>query len=301
MERVWGGRRLETLFGKRLPARSRIGESWEVVDREDAQSVVHDGPWRGLTLHELWSKHRETLFGTGLPDTARFPLLFKFLDAQERLSVQVHPPAAVAARLGGEPKTEMWYLLDTLLDADIYAGLQPGVTRADFDAALGQGRVADLVHRVQARPGDAIFIPSGRIHAIGSGNLVFEVQQNSDTTYRVFDWNRLGLDGKPRALHVQESLESIDFHDTAPQAAVPVGEALVECDYFKVERWVLDGARAIPGPGFSVFTVLSGEVECCSRVFKGGDFFLAPIHLADGFLRPVQPGASVLRTSIGGQ
>lgn len=301
MERVWGGRRLETLFGKHLPPRSRIGESWEVVDREDAQSVVHDGPWRGLTLHELWSKHRETLFGTGLPDTARFPLLFKFLDAQERLSVQVHPPAAVAARLGGEPKTEMWYLLDTLLDADIYAGLQPGVTRSDFDAALGQGRVADLVHRVQARPGDAIFIPSGRIHAIGSGNLVFEVQQNSDTTYRVFDWNRLGLDGNPRALHVKESLESIDFHDTAPQVAVPVGETLVECDYFKVERWLLDGARAITGPGFSVFTVLGGEVECCGRVFKGGDFFLAPIHLTDAFLRPVQADASVLRTSIGGQ
>ncbi|MEO7317588.1 MAG: type I phosphomannose isomerase catalytic subunit, partial [Chthoniobacteraceae bacterium] len=213
MERVWGGRRLETLYGKRLPQGVRIGESWELVDREDAQSVVHSGPLRGATLNELWTGHRSEVFGSGLPETPRFPLLFKLLDAQDRLSVQVHPPADVAARLGGEAKTEMWYFLHAALDSVLYAGLKRGVTRAAIEEALSAGNVAELIHRLPTRAGDAIFIPSGRIHAIGAGNVIFEVQQNSDTTYRVFDWKRLGLDGRPRPLHVAESLESIDFED----------------------------------------------------------------------------------------
>src|SRR5687768_4250553 len=112
MERVWGGRRLETLYRKRLPQRVRIGESWELVDREDAQSVVHEGPLQGLTLHELWARRRPEIFGEAMPETERFPLLFKLLDAQDRLSVQVHPPPAVAGRFGGEPKTEMWYFMN---------------------------------------------------------------------------------------------------------------------------------------------------------------------------------------------
>src|SRR4029453_6616090 len=136
IERVWGGRRLESFFHKRLPPGVRVGESWEIVDREEAQSVVHEGPLQGITLHELWTNHRPELFGMNLPATPRFPLLFKILDAQERLSMQVHPPPEVAARLGGEPKTEMWYFLDATLGGDIYAGLRQGVTHADFENAL---------------------------------------------------------------------------------------------------------------------------------------------------------------------
>ena len=128
-ERVWGGRRMEHLLGKKLQHGERVGESWEIVDREEAQSVVHEGPLRGTTLHELWTERRAEIFGHGLADTPRFPLLCKILDAQERLSVQVHPPAGVADRLGGEPKTEMWFILDALLDSDLYAGLRRGVTR----------------------------------------------------------------------------------------------------------------------------------------------------------------------------
>ena len=228
MERLWGGRRLESLLGKRLPQTERIGESWELVDRPEAQSVVHQGPLRGRTLHELWTQHQLEVFGPGLPPSERFPLLFKLLDAQERLSVQVHPPAEVAARLGGEPKTEMWYFLDTLLESDLYAGLKHGVTREAFVQALAEGNVADLIHHIPARAGDAFFIPSGRVHAIGAGNVIFEVQQNSDTTYRVFDWNRVGLDGQPRPLHVSESLESINFDDPEPGVSRPDGET--HCD-----------------------------------------------------------------------
>jgi len=298
MERVWGGRRLETLLGKRLPPGVRIGESWELVDREEAQSVVHTGPLRGWILHDLWRQKRTEIFGPGLAETPRFPLLCKILDAQERLSVQVHPPASVAASLRGEPKTEMWYLLDASLDSDLYAGLKPGVTRAGFEHALQAGHVAEQIHSFPIRAGDAMFIPSGRIHAIGAGNLIVEIQQNSDTTYRVFDWNRLGLDGKPRELHVGESLESINFDDVEPGIVQPQGELLVECPLFHVEQWVLSGPRMSPGPGFAVFVVVEGSVECGGVQFFRGSFFLLPACATERELRPLSADAAVLRTSI---
>lgn len=299
MERVWGGRRLESLLGKKLPQSTRIGESWEIVDRVEAQSVVHEGPLRGYTLHELWTDYRDLIFGAGLPDSERFPLLFKLLDAQERLSVQVHPPLEVAERLGGEPKTEMWYVLDALLDSDLYAGLRSGVTRETFEEALREGRIADQIYHLPVKKGDAIFIPSGRVHAIGAGNLIVEVQQNSDTTFRVFDWNRFGVDGKPRDLHLDESLEAINFDDIEPQIVVPQGEALVDCEYFRVERWELEEPRRAEGGNrFSIFTVASGTVECGGREFQTGTFFLVPPVIAYGELKPVGGPATVLRTTI---
>jgi mannose-6-phosphate isomerase len=298
MERVWGGRRLETLLGKHLPPSVRIGESWEIVDREEAQSVVHDGPFRGWTLHELWVERRAQIFGAGLPETRRFPLLCKILDAQERLSLQVHPPAEVAPGLGGEPKTEMWYLLDASLDSDLYAGLKRGADRAAFERALHEGRVAEQIHSFPIKAGDAMFIPSGRVHAIGAGNLIVEVQQNSDTTYRVFDWNRLGLDGKARELHVPESMDSINFDDIEPAVVTPNGELLVECPEFRVEEWTLDQPRVSAGLGFAIFTVIDGCVECAGRTFERGAFFLMTAASTDRELRPLTADARVLRTTI---
>ncbi len=307
MERVWGGRRLESLFHKKLPPNTRIGESWELVDREEAQSVVHDGPLRGHTLHELWTgPHREEVFGPGWPDSPRFPLLVKILDAQDRLSLQVHPPAAVAAELRGEPKTEMWYLAHTDPGADLYAGLETaGVTRERFAEALERGNAAELVQRLPVKAGDAMFIPSGRLHAIGTGNVIIEIQQNSDTTYRVFDWNRLGLDGRPRALHVAESLRSIDFADVRPglqPAPETAGGVVAECPYFRVEKWSLTEARTAladtRGRG-AVFTCLSGAVECVGERYRPGDFFLVPAVLADAAsVGPKAPGTVVLRTTL---
>ena len=301
MERIWGGRRLETLLGRRLPPGVRIGESWELVDREEAQSVVHEGPFRGWMLHDLWTERRAQIFGPGLADTPRFPLLCKILDAQDRLSVQVHPPASVAPRLGGEPKTEMWYLLDALLDSDLYAGLKREVTRTGFEQALQAGRVADQIHAFPIKAGDAMFIPSGRVHAIGAGNLIVEIQQNSDTTYRVFDWNRLGLDGKPRGLHVGESLESINFDDIEPGIVEPRGETLADCPEFHVEKWALAAPRVSTGPGFAIFTVVEGSVECGGCQFTRGAFFLLPASATNRELRPLAEGTSVLRTTIPGQ
>ncbi|MEO8484036.1 MAG: type I phosphomannose isomerase catalytic subunit [Acidobacteriota bacterium] len=235
--RVWGGRRLETILGRALPDAQPYGESWDLVDREQEQSVVSSGPWAGVTLHELWTTHRRECFGEALLSSTvpRFPLLIKVLDCVDDLSIQVHPPAHIAPALGGEPKTEMWYVAHADEGASVYAGVRSGVTRASFERALADGTVDACIARLPARTGDSLFVPSGRVHALGRGLLIYEIQQNSDTTYRVFDWNRVGLDGRPRELHVDQSLRCIDFSDVEPALAHRDG-VLAECDYFRVTR-----------------------------------------------------------------
>src|SRR5205085_418939 len=167
-------------------------------------------------LHWLVVNHAAELLGEVKTHQGRLPLLIKILDAQEKLSLQVHPPPEKAAELGGEPKTEMWYITDAAPGAELYVGLKKGVTREELEQKIQAGTVAQCFHRITVKAGDAMFLPSGRVHAIGAGLVLFEIQQNSDTTYRVFDWNRLGLDGKPRALHVPQSLASINFEDFEP-------------------------------------------------------------------------------------
>jgi mannose-6-phosphate isomerase len=279
MQRVWGGRELERQYGRTLPDAAPYGESWEIVDREKEQSVVRGGEFAGKTLNELWTRHREEVFGAGLPDGERFPLLIKVLDARDDLSIQVHPPTHLAAELAGEPKTEMWYIAGVEPGAKLYVGLKDGVTRGDFERAIEDGSVAECVHGIEPKSGESIFIPSGRLHAIGAGFLIHEIQQNSDTTYRVFDWNRVGLDGKPRELHVAESLASIDFGDFEPGMDKPDGTVIAECEYFRVEKLVLGaGERAgnREAGKFSIFSVAEGEVKCGSASFGKGDFFLLP-------------------------
>lgn len=301
MERIWGGRSLESVFGRNLPPGVPIGESWELVDREDAQSVVHTGALRGTTLNDLWTKHRDTIFGEAYKGSTapRFPILIKLLDARERLSVQVHPPAAVAPTLKGEPKTEMWYFAGTQPGAKIYAGLKKGVTREKFDELLQSGQVEEALHTIPVEKGDYIFIPSGRLHAIGEGNIIVEIQQNSDTTYRVFDWNRVGLDGKARKLHLGESLLSTDFDDFEPVASHSTEGVLVECPHFRVEKLKLaDPVPAITDKRFAVFTVLSGSLTCAGATYKQGDFFLVPATLDGETLVPKENGTEVLRSTL---
>jgi mannose-6-phosphate isomerase len=298
MERVWGGRRLESLYGKRLPPAVRIGESWEIVDRPEAQSVVHDGPLRGLTLNALWRKHREQVFGT-VPDAPRFPILAKLLDAQENLSLQVHPPAAVAEELGGEPKSEFWYFADAAPKAEIFAGLKKGSTRAAFVKALKQGRPDSHAHQISVATGDAIFLPSGRLHAVGAGNLIVEIQQNSDTTYRVYDWDRVKKGGPPRKMHIAEALQCIDFTDREPSLLKQEGELLVKHQTFEVEKWHLPNEREITPRGtFALVVCLTGALECAGLQFKPGDFFLVPAQLEDRALRPKDENVSLLRVTM---
>jgi mannose-6-phosphate isomerase len=272
--RIWGGRALAEEYARPLPGTDPVGESWELVDRPDAQSVVVGGPLDGMTLHELWTRNREAVFGVDAPVSERFPLLIKLLDAEDVLSLQVHPPAKCAAALGGEPKTECWTFLCTEPDACIYAGLRPGVTRADFEEALHAGQVASCFHRIATRAGDVMFLPSGRVHAIGAGNLILEVQQNSDTTYRVYDWDRMGMDGNPRPLHVEQSLAAINFNDHSPALEARDGARLVRCDVFQV--WELTPATrhavaaALAGRAAHVF-VHAGEVGTPDGILQAGE------------------------------
>ena len=280
MERVWGGRELERVYHRNLPDPHKpFGESWEIVDRENAQSVVDRGSFTGSTLHDLWTNHREEIFGEGFLNHPRFPILIKILDSRDDLSIQVHPPAHLAEVLGGEPKTEMWYIADCEPGAKLYVGLKNGVTRDDFERSIADGTVADRVHAITPEPGESIFIASGRLHAIGAGFLIHEIQQNSDTTYRVFDWNRIGLDGEPRELHVGESLASIDFQDFEPSMDLPVGDNLASCSYFKTDRKSLAVGQTIANPRddrFSIISVVAGQLEGDGRRFSKGQFILLP-------------------------
>lgn len=299
MERVWGGRRLETLFGKRLPPGARIGESWEIVDRPEAQSIVRGGIQGSQTLHDLWVNHREEVFGR-IADAPRFPLLIKLLDAREKLSVQVHPPTKIAAELGGEPKTEFWYIAEASPDAELYVGIRKGSSRAQIETALETGAVADHLHRLPVSTGDAMFLPSGRIHSIGAGNVIVEIQQNSDTTYRVFDWNRTADEGKPRKLHVAESLRSIDFEDFEPTTVTAKGESLLQDPLFEIEKWELRESRSVGvGGSFVIVACLSGEIRCAGIGITPGEFFLVPASQEDRVLNPGAADSVLLRVTVG--
>ena len=292
-DRIWGGRELERLYAKKIPA-GQIGEAWEISDRPGDASVIANGPLAGKDLRWLMENHAAEILGNAKPAAeGRFPLLCKILDAREKLSLQVHPPASKAAELKGEPKTELWFIADAAPGASLYVGLKRGVTRAEFEKKIADGTVADCFHRIPVKAGDTMFLPSGRVHAIGDGLVIFEIQQNSDTTYRVFDWNRLGLDGKPREMHVAQSLASIDFNDFEPKLVETkfAGDgkiqkrSLVKDPLFNVEAWQLN-----PGTGGSlkpdklqIIAVTAGTIEIRSGAnavkLSAGQFSLIPASL----------------------
>ncbi len=307
-ERIWGGRKLEQLYAKPLPPAVPIGESWEISDRPGDVSQVANGPLTGKDLHWVVQHHPAELLGSTSSPNGRFPLLIKILDAAEKLSLQVHPPAPFAAALHGEPKTEMWYIADAAPGAELYVGLKRGTTRAEFERKIQQGTVADCFHRIKVQPGDVMFLPSGRVHAIGAGLVIFEIQQNSDTTYRVFDWNRVGLDGKPRTLHVSESLASIDFKDFEPapvRSTMSTGrpvqvQSLVRNALFNVEAIRLEPNVPHPlAPGrMQIIGVVHGSLmvrsEAAPVLLRSGQFALVPASLRKAELL-AQTAVTVLR------
>ncbi|HYY14508.1 MAG TPA: type I phosphomannose isomerase catalytic subunit [Chthoniobacterales bacterium] len=297
-ERIWGGRKLAELFGKPLPAGKRIGESWEIVDRQEAQSVVANGPLEGKTLHQLWLEDRDSVFGN-VPDAPRFPLLIKLLHAEDKLSLQVHPPPEIAAKLGAEPKTEFWYVAAADPGAEIFVGFRNSMTRKQFEKSLRAASVADHVHTIRVTAGDAMFLPAGRFHAVGAGCVLVEIQQNSDTTYRVFDWNRKDDSGNHRPLHLAQALESINFKDVAPTLTEPKGDLLVRYELFEIQKWKLDQPREVTPRGqFAIVCCLTGSL-CCADVDLGpGEFLLLPAALKDRHLRARAAGTTLLRVTI---
>jgi len=296
--KIWGGRTLETALGKRLPDDSPYGESWEVADLEDDQSVVRSGPAKGKTLGELVRTWGEALIGHAPLFEGRFPLLIKFLDACDTLSVQVHPDEAMAARLGGRVrvKNEAWYIIDATDDGFIYRGVKEGVDRAALEAAIAEQRVESVLNRISVRKGHCFYLPSGTIHALGAGVTVAEVQTPSDITYRVYDWGRVDPStGSPRELHLEEALACISF-DTSPiegeqprhvASVWTAVTSLVRCPSFVIERVRMAAGvnQQILAEEFVIWIVLEGTGKIMSdaceepTAFAGGDTVLLPAAL----------------------
>ncbi|HRX83903.1 MAG TPA: class I mannose-6-phosphate isomerase [Phycisphaerae bacterium] len=302
--RIWGGRRLESLLGKSLPPDAVIGESWEVADLEDDQTVVSRGPAAGKTLGELVRLWGRDLLGAASLFEGRFPLLIKYLDACQDLSVQVHPDAAMAQRQGGSVrvKNEAWYVLAAEPDSCIYRGLHAGVTEESFRRAIADGTCAELLTRIPVRVGECYYLPSGTVHALGAGVVVAEVQTPSDVTYRLFDWNRVdAATGQPRALHVDDGLACIHFGDQriAGEERTHVASVwttvtrLVTSPSFIVERVrMIDGYDGdIPYAQLVIWMVLEGAGEVTFAdgrerlTFGRGDTVVLPAGLADSRLK----------------
>lgn len=308
---LWGGRRFERLLGRHLDRDEPYAESWELVDRGEDQSVVRAGPLEGRSLGDLLRQHPAELLG-GSSEPQSFPLLFKFLDAHKVLSVQVHPDdAAAGCRTPPDRgKTEAWYVIEAEPGSRIYAGLREGIDRADLAAAIASGRCAEVLHAIEPRPGDCIFIPAGTVHAIGAGLVVAEIQQSSDVTFRLFDWNRLDADGRPRPLHLDEGLAAARCCGPVTTAARqptddPAVWQLVACDYFGFAE-VNPGDSWTTGAGGCEFlAVLAGEVSLPARwnlpPLGRGDCLLLPASLDPQTLtcQPDRSGRSqLLRVTV---
>lgn len=315
---IWGGSRLGELLAKPIGEENDYAESWELVDRDSDQSVVADGPLEGRSLAELvaelpeWfglEESRRSAGGVaGNADRRRFPLLLKYLDCNRVLSVQVHPDDAYGATMPQPDlgKTEAWYIIDADEESLVYAGLQPGVDRDQLARAVAQGETERVLASFHPEPGDCVFIPAGTVHALGAGLLVAEIQQSSDTTFRLFDWNRLGADAKPRTLHIEQSLEVTDYHSG------PVGprrsnreqsgwQMLVECDKFVLRSLESGGATITDASKFHIVTIPRGRATLRvggeNTVLATGQTTFLPAGLGDVELE-VDPSSTLLAMNL---
>jgi mannose-6-phosphate isomerase len=265
----WGGRRLGTLLGKPLGPETDYAESWELVDHGSDQSTLVQGPFAGWTLSRLVKERNVELFGSHAGRT-QFPLLVKFLDANDRLSLQVHPNDVEAKTHdpAENGKTEAWVIVHAEPGSQIYAGLKTGVDRETLRIHLQTGRLEECLHKFPVSAGDCVFIPAGTVHAIAEGIVLAEIQQSSDLTFRLHDWGRVGTDGKPRELHIEQSLACIDFNRGPVSPVVPKKlpgqptEKLAACEYFVMHRHQSDQPISIPSDyRFHVLMMLKGSAE----------------------------------------
>ncbi|MCK4257392.1 MAG: class I mannose-6-phosphate isomerase [Halanaerobiales bacterium] len=297
-EKVWGGRWFENAFGRKLPESSPIGESWELACRPQEMSEIVDGAFAGKSFLEIMQQYPVELLGKRIAQNGYdpFPLLIKFLDANEHLSVQVHPDDEFAQKIrpGELGKTEMWYILDAEPDGKLIMGVKEGVTPADFQKGIEDGTLEEYLAEVPVKAGDAFLIPAGTVHAIMKGVRLAEIQQNSDTTYRVYDWNRLGLDGKPRELHIKEALEVIDFKRTGinPHPGIIFEEdgwksrLITACPYFAVEELEVEHLVCQINPErFEIWMVLEGNGTLNTKTdnyqLTVGETWVIPAALGD--------------------
>lgn len=274
---VWGGDKLKDLFGKALPC-DTIGESWELACRSDLWSVVNSGPNQGVSLPALFQEHSEEILGHSADE---FPWLIKLIDAKSTLSVQVHPDDAYAIPHGDvSGKTEMWYIVQADPGAKLIVGFNQDVTRELVEQKAADGTIPEILNEIQVRPGDAFFIPPGTVHAICGGLVILEIQQNSDATYRLYDWGRMGDDGKPRQLHIKKAADVVELSKSAPKAAVPPvlengDQVLASCEFFRVHKRTLRGETGLVD-GLCAVVSLSGRITLGDLSLAPGDCALVP-------------------------
>ncbi|MEG1507959.1 MAG: type I phosphomannose isomerase catalytic subunit [Akkermansia sp.] len=302
-ERIWGGRQIQNLFGRSVDAphgsETVYGESWEISDRDEAQSMIAEGAFEGMTLHELWETRREEIFGAGYEQWSRFPVLCKILDACDDLSLQVHPTHGVAIRRKADEKSEIWYVVSKCPDATMYVGMKQKEAKESVRDAIAHQTLKDMLNSYQLERGESIFLPSGMAHGLGAGYVIFEIQQNSDTTYRLYDWGRKDKEGKSRQLHIEEALECLDEFEgtTMPR---PAGEGVVlDTKSFVIEEFALDASNFVPHRDpehFIICTIVDGTLLLTSGIAKQGDFIIVPAH-ASG-IQAGDGGARVLVTSV---
>ena len=300
---IWGGRRLAEKLDKPLGPETDYAESWEIVDHGEDQSVAINGPLAGQTLKEILANDAKTILGNAT-SPPQFPLLLKYLDCNRVLSVQVHPDDNYGARMSPPDlgKTEAWYVVESEPDSLIYAGLKEGVCREDLADAIDQGTTESLLNAFHPNAGDVVFIPAGTVHALGAGLLVAEIQQSSNTTFRLFDWNRVGSDGSTRPLHLHESLEVADF-DSGPVHATKAHEnhadwqELVSCEKFVLSA-LNQGRQSIAGDGkFHILTVPKGQATLQhgqdQHMLEQGQTILLPASLGESSVT-LEPETTVL-------
>lgn len=305
---IWGGDRLASQLGKKPPGSGIWAESWEIVDHREGESIVADGPFQGWTLRQLIESFPNELIGQDSPQE-RFPLLLKYLDCQRDLSVQVHPDDSYGATMPqpDRGKTEAWYVIDAEPDAKLFAGLKPGIDQASLSQAVENGQTEDCLHVLYPKQGDCVFIPAGTVHALGAGLLVAEIQQASDCTFRLFDWNRVDKDGQPRQLHVEQAMEVIDF-ERGPVEFVARSSPrnngariLVECDKFVLSEFDQTGSFTLPSNQMSIVTVPRGacvlNTKTQSYSLKRGQTLFVPVA-CDYTELVVSPDSTVLVSNL---
>lgn len=303
----WGGTRIPETYNRNVPS-GIYAESWEIADHEDGMSIISNGPLAGLTLREVLQNHPTEILGTGIAGT-KFPLLIKLIDAKQKLSVQVHPNDETAAQFGGEAKTEMWYLLGEN-KTQVFCGLKEGITREDFLKSVDTGTSGETLRVVPVQKDDAVFVRGGRVHAIDGGCLILEIQQNSNTTYRIYDWGRMGNDGKPRDLHIEQAVNVINWNDNENPLAEPVvisssdqltHSQILACEYFRLEKLMFSAPlkTVLDGTSFHALFVSEGTATVHwgeeQLEAAAGTSVLIPAALPSYVL---DGNATVLRTTV---
>ncbi len=288
---LWGGSRIPETYHRNLP-KGIYAESWEIADHDEGMSVVANGPFAGQALREILQANPAGIMGTRVAGN-RFPLLLKLIDAKQKLSVQVHPDDATAMEHGGDAKTEAWYLLGDN-KAQVYCGLKEGITTADFRHAIANGTTGEAIRAVPVESGSVVFVRGGCVHAIDAGCLILEIQQNSNTTYRIHDWGRMGNDGKPRELHIEQAIKAINWNDRENPLAEPSLKTdtkalqlweLLRCKYFCLEKLLISAPHEVPLTGKSFHALFASEGEATlswedgSETIKAGESILVPAAL----------------------